>query len=140
MNKRDYLEKLLLLCTTKQKDFFLRMYPVGLKASQINYAIVQVENALKNNNATKEDLAKFKVSSAADKAIETKLYNDEKVKRLGLEIKLKEAYALVERLKNPINTENNEIQERLQLLNALEAGGVDNWEWYSESISNYNGE
>jgi len=39
---------------------------------------------------------------------------------------------------DPINVENKEVKERLRLLSALEAGGVDNWEWYDESISNYN--
>jgi len=26
------------------------------------------------------------------------------------------------------------LQERDDILSALEAGGVDNWEWYSESL------
>ena len=30
-----------------------------------------------------------------------------------------------------------ELLDRDRLLGALESGGVDNWEWYSESLKNY---
>lgn len=33
--------------------------------------------------------------------------------------------------------EYQELMERNRKLSALEAGGVDNWEWYSESLSQY---
>lgn len=29
---------------------------------------------------------------------------------------------------------SKEVQARLNKLNALEAGGVDNWEWYEQSL------
>jgi len=32
------------------------------------------------------------------------------------------------------------IQRRLAKLDALEAGGVDNWEWYGESLKEWNAE
>jgi len=32
--------------------------------------------------------------------------------------------------------EYNELEKRDAILRALEAGGVDNWEWYSESLKN----
>lgn len=33
--------------------------------------------------------------------------------------------------------EYEELLDRDKKLSALEAGGVDNWEWYSESLSQY---
>ncbi len=33
--------------------------------------------------------------------------------------------------------EYEELMDRNRKLSALEAGGVDNWEWYSESLSQY---
>lgn len=36
--------------------------------------------------------------------------------------------------------ELNELRHRNEVLSALEAGGVDNWEWYGESINQYFGE
>ena len=35
------------------------------------------------------------------------------------------------------NKEYEELLDRNRKLSALEAGGVDNWEWYSESLSQY---
>ena len=32
---------------------------------------------------------------------------------------------------------SKEIERRLAKLEALEAGGVDNWEWYGESLKEY---
>ena len=32
--------------------------------------------------------------------------------------------------------ELQKLRDRDDILSALEAGGVDNWEWYSESIKN----
>ena len=36
--------------------------------------------------------------------------------------------------------EYEELLHRNEVLNALEAGGVDNWEWYSDSLKQYFGE
>jgi len=33
-----------------------------------------------------------------------------------------------------------ELERAEAKLNALEAGGVDNWEWYGESLKEYNAE
>ncbi len=33
--------------------------------------------------------------------------------------------------------EEREIERRLAKLNALEAGGVDNWDWYDESLKGW---
>lgn len=36
--------------------------------------------------------------------------------------------------------EYEELLDRNRKLSALEAGGVDNWEWYGESLSQYYGD
>lgn len=33
-----------------------------------------------------------------------------------------------------LRDENERLEKREQILNALKAGGVDNWEWYGESM------
>ena len=30
-----------------------------------------------------------------------------------------------------------DLEDNSRMLSALEAGGVDNWEWYSESLQDY---
>ena len=37
----------------------------------------------------------------------------------------------------PFENDNYEIEDDADLLCALENGGVDNWEWYSESLGHY---
>ena len=137
MNKKDYLHNLLALCTDKQKKVFTRMYPDGPKNNQVSHAIRQVENTLKNLNATNENLKTAKEEGAENAA---KLQADIRSLEIKLhtsELQRKAADNLANRLKNPIATENNSVQERLNLLDALVAGGVDNWEWYEEAINNY---
>ena len=44
----------------------------------------------------------------------------------------------VKNTKNIITKEEyDELIHRDEILTALENGGVDNWEWYGESLSNY---
>ena len=137
MSNKNYLDSLLSLCTDRQKNLFSRIYPDGPKPTQIKHAIFQVENTLKNLNAD-DEAAKAVKKEAKETVAELSLnLSTTKINLKNTEDELKEAHAVIERLKNPINVENNAIQERLALLDALEAGGVDNWEWYSESISNY---
>ena len=137
MNKKEYLDSLLDLCTERQKDLFCRMYPEGPKTDQIKMAISQVENTLKNLNATNEDLNTVKKESDAFVDKLTIKINEVEAHLENTESELKEAYAKIERLENPINIENNKIQERLALLDALEAGGVDNWTFYGDAIESY---
>ena len=137
MNKRNYLNKILELCTEKQRDLFSRMYPTGVEGGDIAHATLQLENTLKRHTATDEELSSIKREL---EAIETKtsleVLNTAKL-LADSQNSLQEAYNLIERLKNPINIENNDVQERLALLDALEAGGVDNWVFYDASISAY---
>ena len=51
---------------------------------------------------------------------------------------LDEALLKISRLENPDSISSVQIQEKLDLLEALERGGVDNWQWYGETIEEYN--
>lgn len=39
-------------------------------------------------------------------------------------------------LQAKVDLDSVEVVRRLAILNALEAGGVDNWQWYEESLKN----
>lgn len=137
MKNRDYLNKLLLLCTEKQTDLFGRMYPDGVSKAQLSWAVTQLENTLKGLNDQNEQMKALKAGhkDAISETESEKYKLTHKIERL--ENELNEVANRLGRVQNPINIENSEVQERLELLSALEAGGVDNWEWYDESISNY---
>ena len=137
MNKRDYLEKLLSLCTEKQANLFSRMYPDGPNIKQLSWAITQLENTLKDLNYTREALNGVKKAAKSSADVFSQELKRTERKLVDTEQELKEANCLIDRLKNPINTENNEVQEKLELLEALQQGGVDNWTWYDEAIKNY---
>jgi chromosome segregation ATPase len=137
MTLKDYLNKLLGLCTDKQKDFFDLMYPGGPTKKQLSWATKQLENTLSGLNQSNEKLVYIKrelekanknAASASREWMNTKN---------TMEQELQDAHALIERLRNPISTANNNVQERLELLDALEAGGVDSWSFYDEAVSNY---
>lgn len=135
--KIEYLSNLLALCTEKQKNLFCRMYPNGPNKYQLSRAISQVENTLKDLNTLKSDLVSIK-TAAKDKYIglEAEFNHLQRILE-STKNALNEANNSIEKLITPINTENKAIQERLELLDALEAGGVDNWQWYDESIEDY---
>ena len=138
MSNKDYLECLLLLCTEKQKVLFNRMYPDGINTnSKKSWAIRQLENTLKNLNSSKEELRE---SKEENEKISIQAINDiNLVKQELVQTKkeLEESRSEASKLSNPINTNNLDIQNRLELLDALEAGGVDNWEFYEDSIESY---
>ena len=134
MNKRDYVNKLLALCTEGQKNIFNRMYPEGVNIKQLDWATTQLENTLKDLNEQKSEMRELKkqheteVSELTNKTIEANK------KLSSLEEDLIEADLMIERLKNPINTENAKIQEDLDFLSALQSAGVDNWDGYDYAI------
>ena len=137
MTERDYMNRLLNLCTERQKAFFDRIYPEGPKNNQLKTAISQIERTLSNLDEQKEEISSMKKEAAELAEKENKIKAEYRKTITQLEGELKDAKAQIDRLSNPINLENAEVQERLDLLSALEAGGVDNWEWYDESINNF---
>ena len=140
MNKQDYLNKILALCTEKQTELFNRMYPDGVSSKQISHATFQIENTLKNLNESNEELNRVIKESDEHKLISNGKVND-LINNINLiEKELVDANSHIMRLENPINIENNEVQERLNLLDALEAAGVDNWNGYGYALDYMRGE
>jgi len=134
MTKRDYLNNLLQLMTEEQLKLFERMYPNDPTDRQVAHAIVQCENTLKGLNKKVQRLTnvdkEFKTFKEQCKIDAQVCSNKIDV----LEHELNKINVLAEQLSNPIATDNAEIQDRLAKLDALEAGGVDNWTWYGESM------
>lgn len=138
MNKRQYLYKIIELCTPDQLELFDRMYPNGVSSNDMLNATSQVENTLKKANVNTEALKYVKM--------EVKSLDDEHSNKIGklkqeietLKSELAGSVKLVKRLSNPISIENNNVQEQLNKLYALEAGGVDNWVGYDESLAEFN--
>ena len=137
MNQKDYMGKLLDLCTDWQRAFFSRMYPTGPTAKQLNWAVTQLENTLKNLNVDKEQLRDEKKAHADDVELLNKSIRDLEKKLSTVTAKLADAERRIERLSNSGSVNSAEIQERLALLDALEAGGVDNWDGYANAVDEY---
>ena len=55
-----YQERLLELCTEKQKNIFKRMYPSGVKESHLKTSIPQIERTIKNLNSSREEMRECK--------------------------------------------------------------------------------
>lgn len=133
MNKKEYLIDLLTLCTEPQLNMYNRMYPDGPR--NLDIAINQIKQTILNLNK-KVDVLKdiekeFNLFKERTKEIEK--LADKEIDRLNIELKLLQNE--LEMIRNPINAENTEVQERLEKLYKLEAAGVDNWEWYDEAMS-----
>jgi len=120
MNQKDYMGKLLDLCTEKQRDFFGRMYPAGPTAKQLNWAVTQLENTLKNLNVDKEQLQLEKKAHAETLDTLNSSIRDLEKKLSTTVTGLANAEKRIERLSNPDAVNSAEIQERLALLDALE--------------------
>lgn len=135
---RDYMEKLKSLLTEGQLSVFNKIYPEGMKDSQIEHAIRQLETTLRGlNDKNTEYNALFKSSAEANASHikEVKLLHGEIT---ALRNDLNQAERKMEQLKNPINTENMEVQQDLDLLEALRAAGVDNWSGWDYAIERLN--
>lgn len=138
MDKNDYLQKLLLLCNEKQMDMWNKMYPNGPK--DIDWAIKQVEGGLQALAVRCSELDNVLVDFNNYKCESQDTINSLKKQSYDLEQTLASARSEIKMLDNPIALQNAEVQKRLEKLDALEAGGVDNWEWYGEAMSGVNDE
>ena len=126
---RKYLENLVALCTEAQKERFRLMYPEGVSGKQLNHAIWQVENTLRDLDSQVEKLKREK------KEQEEALKEAEK----SLKVAEQEAKASDRKLRAALEErpsyDDDEVQKRLRILDALEAAGVDNWEWYDDAVA-----
>lgn len=129
-----YLTKILALCTTEQKELFGRMYPDGPSKKQLPRATEQVEATLRNLNNTQQQLRNItseyeefkKQSHVVEHELKSEIYN--------LKKSLKSAQSTIKLL--AAESAGEDITQRLEKLDALEAAGVDNWEWYDTAMEN----
>jgi hypothetical protein len=138
---KKYLDQILKLCTPSQLDMFNRMYPDGPAPKQINTAISQVERTILSLNHQVEKLKdidkafeEFKEAAAARESAHVRGFQH-LTKELADVLKENERLSA-----SPVNVNNADIIEQLDKLAALEAAGVDNWEWYGEALSSMNDE
>lgn len=134
MTKMEYLNKLKELCTQEQIDLFNRMYPTGIKGDQLAWATIQLEDTLKDLNATSEEVDALKKQLKEAKFTIKTLEETEHGDIENLVEELKSANARIHKLNNPISVDNVHIQERLALLDALNAFGVANWNGYEDAV------
>lgn len=111
----------------KCERFFTGKYDVNI--------LKLIERTLKQNKESSEKLQELKNKQIED----AKIVNDLHYKRIEelkseYESKIKQ---LVEDFKSSIPINEYEVRKRLDMLEALEIGGVDNWEWYGESLTGW---
>lgn len=131
MFSKTYLNKLLALCSKEQLAIFSKIYPEGPNPGQLKQAVLQIESTLRKVHSTRGQL------DAANSTIDCQKTLIVSLERTLQETNdsLKAATEKIDRLSTPINLANEGIQERLNLLDALEAAGVDNWVGYSDALS-----
>lgn len=139
MNKRDYLNKLLALCTEKQKDLFKRMYPEGPLPKQLDWATIQLENTLKDLNEQKEMMKSLRDQYNLEVLNLKKEADFSALALVTTQRELDKANKRIEQLSNPMSMANADIQTDLQILSALQAHGVDNWEGYDDAMRSARG-
>lgn len=138
MNKREYIDRLLALCPESYNDMFNRMYPDGPKPKQVKWATTQVENSVKGLSRVVE-----RNTESSAKSARLLMEHEVTIANLASELKASKTEANQLRIEvenlstDPDAVATADVQARLNLLEALENGGVDNWEWYSESIADY---
>ena len=130
MNTNDYLNKLLGLCNEGQLNLFNKMYPDGPDKKQLSWAISQVERTLKSEND--------KITNLKNEIKELKTIGDKKTDTIhSLNSDIADLQKELNALKNYASASTDDVQKQLDKLQALEAGGVDNWEWYDESLDSW---
>ena len=134
MNNEKELIELLLECSSTQQEFFKRLYPNFPKKSRIDNAIMQVKRTIEKNKIDAYNQEKFnKIKNELNTINEQK--NKLEITNENLEQELKDIK--LELAEYKLTENNNNDAKRLLLLDALEAAGVDNWEWYGEAINIY---
>ena len=137
MTKQDYLNKILRLCTEEQQALFNSMYCKGPDLKQLDRAIAQVEHTLRVQNIDKAAYRKLeREKNEVEAELRLQLKNIESDLKRS-EDRLNEVDRENRMLRNPILLDNVHVQEKCDLLDALQAGGVDNWEGYEAAVNNW---
>jgi thiamine biosynthesis lipoprotein ApbE len=133
---REYLDRLLKVCTAEQLGMFNRMYPNGPAPKQIKWAITQIENTILSMNKKAQVLANIQAEFEEFKRVNSAITESLQLSFNNLAQELNEADKEIERLSTPETIASADVLRRLYELAALEAAGVDNWEWYDKAMSN----
>jgi septal ring factor EnvC (AmiA/AmiB activator) len=135
MNNNQYIYKILSLCTDEQKSLFSRMYPDGPNKAQVSWAIKQIETTLRDSNErAKKAQNNLKLSELELFEIKGKLSTLTKENKDMRDL-ISELQCKIKNLSTPERTNRAEIEEKLDKLHKLECGGVDNWEFYDEAMT-----
>lgn len=136
---KEKLDHLLSLCTERQLTLFNRIYPNGPTNSQIQHATDLCSRTLKEDNQKIENLNNTITELKEKLETTTTTKHNAIVQAKQLERELEILQAKIDR--TPLSQKeinSNDVQDKLELLAALEAGGVDNWEGYDYSRENAN--
>ena len=137
IGKKEYLNKLLTFLGKKSRENFDMIFPKLTTSKDYTQAIdmlhrhfikrAEIETLLECANTENRNLLKEIETLKAEKA--------------SLESKNKKLTGKLESMRNRIylvessvDKDSLYVKERLAILDALEEGGVDNWEWYGESL------
>lgn len=124
IDKISYLRKFL---TKPENELFERIYKTGIKNKA--RAIQQIERTLENREEKRLEIEKkFKQHEKEIEQIKLKHKNEIEL----FENKIEETKKMTI---STFDKDDFEINKRLDKLQALENGGVDNWEWYCEALS-----
>jgi septal ring factor EnvC (AmiA/AmiB activator) len=139
VGSRELLFELLQLCTPDQINKFELMYPSGPAADQLLWAISQVKNTIKKQNIDTTQLQnqiKDLKQLVDDNTISIQQYKRdiERLENVAMDYNAK-----IYNMQTIIDSNagfalSQETVDRLAKLDALEIGGVDNWEWYDEAM------
>lgn len=129
MNNREKIKYLRNFLTVPENKLFDNMYQNGIENEKI--AIQQIERTLENREIKRIETEK-KFEEYEKEIEKIKIIHKKELEEL--EIKIKEAKEITI---SSFNKDDYEIEKSLKKLEALENGGVDNWEWYGEALSEW---
>jgi septal ring factor EnvC (AmiA/AmiB activator) len=135
IQKPKTLEMMKSMLTDSQSEFYDRIFDKAVPAVKTDDAInLCVRTLRKGNddieklqNASREFEANLKTEKETTRSLTAQL-NQAKRENEKLTAKIEATPMTKEEL------ESEYVANRLAILDALEAGGVDNWDWYGESL------
>lgn len=139
IGKREYMDKILSFLTERELAVFRRVF--GGKINDVDGAIDLIERHMKSQARERFDIEQHN-EEIKRRDTDIMVANDEKnhlkVRIISLEKDIERMQCHVEVIESETDTDSAYAKKRLAILDALEAGGVDNWEWYEESLKQAN--
>ena len=130
MSKLEKITLLSVYLTQDQLDRLTRCYPDGYSAKEYDNVLRLITSTLiKNRDAVVE--TKTLVSSQNNLVEQLEAKDSELV---SLKREVERLNTRITNMTTPVTVEQEEINDQLNLLNALVRAGVDNWEGYDIAI------